>query len=102
MSIIFDIKSIVMSTKEKISEELLLEEEVVKQNEIVLFNDEVNTFDHVIETLMDVCEHTPEQAEQCSLIVHYNGKCTVKTGEFSDLQPRCTGLLNVGLSAEIV
>ncbi|HDZ14634.1 hypothetical protein LCGC14_0741970 [marine sediment metagenome] len=91
-----------MSTKEKISEELLLEEEVVKQNEIVLFNDEVNTFDHVIETLMDVCEHTPEQAEQCSLIVHYNGKCTVKTGEFSDLKPRCTGLLNAGLSAEIV
>ncbi|MGB6152061.1 MAG: ATP-dependent Clp protease adaptor ClpS [Pricia sp.] len=91
-----------MSTREKISEELLLEEEVVKQNEIVLFNDEVNTFDHVIETLMDVCDHTPEQAEQCSLIVHYNGKCTVKTGEYSDLEPRCSGLLSAGLSAEIV
>ncbi len=91
-----------MSTKEQISEEVLLDEETVKQNEIVLFNDEVNTFDHVIETLMAVCEHTPEQAEQCSLIVHYNGKCTVKTGEYKDLEPRCTGLLQAGLSAEIV
>ncbi len=91
-----------MSTKEQISEELLLEEETVKQNEIVLFNDEVNTFDHVIETLISVCDHTPEQAEQCSLLVHYKGKCTVKTGEYKDLEPRCTGLLSAGLSAEIV
>lgn len=90
-----------MSTKEKTSEELLLDEETVKQNEIVLFNDDVNTFDHVIETLIDVCEHTPEQAEQCSLIVHYKGKCTVKTGEYQDLKPRCTRLLQAGLSAEI-
>lgn len=91
-----------MSTKEKISEELLLEEETVKQNEIVLFNDEVNTFDHVIETLISVCEHSPEQAEQCSLIVHYNGKCTVKTGVYDDLKPKCSKLLQAGLSAEIV
>ncbi len=92
----------ILGTKEKISEELLLEEEVQKQSEIVLFNDDVNTFDHVISTLIDVCEHTPEQAEQCSLIVHYNGKCTVKTGEYEDLKPRCSRLLQAGLSAEIV
>ena len=91
-----------MSTREKVSEEILLEEERVSMNEIVLFNDEVNTFEHVIHTLMDVCDHTPEQAEQCSLIVHYNGKCTVKTGEYNDLKPRCTRLLQAGLSAEIV
>ncbi|MGB5388469.1 MAG: ATP-dependent Clp protease adaptor ClpS [Eudoraea sp.] len=91
-----------MSTKEKVSEELLLDEETVKQNEIVLFNDEVNTFEHVIYTLVDVCEHTPEQAEQCSLIVHYKGKCTVKTGEYKELEPRCSKLLQAGLSAEIV
>lgn len=91
-----------MSVKEKISEELLLEEETSRDNEIVLFNDEVNTFDHVIETLMSVCEHTPEQAEQCSLIVHHNGKCTVKTGVYKDLEPRCSKLLEAGLSAEIV
>ncbi|PWL39179.1 hypothetical protein DKG77_07795 [Flagellimonas aquimarina] len=91
-----------MGTKEKISEELLLEEETVKQSEIVLFNDDVNTFDHVIDTLINVCDHTPEQAEQCSLIVHHNGKCTVKTGEYTDLKPRCSKLLQAGLSAEIV
>ncbi len=90
-----------MSAKEKISEELLVDEETVKQNEIVLFNDDVNTIDHVIDTLIEVCDHTPEQAEQCSLIVHYNGKCTVKTGEYNDLKPRCTRLLQAGLNAEI-
>lgn len=91
-----------MSTKEKFSEELLVAEETVKQNEIVLFNDDVNTFDHVIDTLIAVCDHTPEQAEQCSLIVHYNGKCTVKTGEYNDLRPRCSKLLQAGLNAEII
>lgn len=91
-----------MGTREKISEEVLLEEEVVKQSEIVLFNDDVNTFDHVISTLIAVCEHSPEQAEQCSLIVHYNGKCTVKTGEYDDLKPKCSRLLQAGLSAEII
>ncbi len=91
-----------MGTIEKLQEDLLLAEKTVKQNEIVLFNDEVNTFDHVIETLIAVCEHTPHQAEQCSLIVHHNGKCTVKTGEYDDLKPRCSKLLQAGLSAEIV
>lgn len=91
-----------MSTREKTSEELLLEEDVLTQNEIVLFNDDVNTFDHVIETLISACDHTSEQAEQCSLIVHYKGKCTVKTGLYDDLKPRCSMLLEAGLSAEIV
>jgi len=91
-----------MSTKEKISEKVLFKEEVVAQNEIVLYNDDVNTFDHVIDTLIDVCEHTPEQAEQCSIIVHHKGKCTVKTGLFKDLEPRCSKLLLAGLSAEII
>ena len=91
-----------MSTQEKTLEDLLVEEEVLKQNEIVLYNDDVNTFDHVIDTLIQACDHTPEQAEQCSIIVHYKGKCTVKTGDFSDLKPRCSMLLDAGLSAEIV
>lgn len=91
-----------MSTKEKTSEEVLLKEEVKTQNEIVLYNDEVNTFDHVIETLIHACDHTAEQAEQCSLIVHYKGKCTVKTGLYDDLKPRCSVLLKAGLSAEII
>ncbi|WP_194768325.1 ATP-dependent Clp protease adaptor ClpS [Tamlana sp. I1] len=91
-----------MSTKEKTSEEVLLQEAVSTQNEIVVYNDDVNTFDHVIETLIYACDHTAEQAEQCSLIVHYNGKCTVKTGDYDDLKPRCSMLLEAGLSAEIV
>lgn len=91
-----------MSSKEKTSEEILLKEKTVKQNEIVLHNDDVNTFDHVIETLIHVCDHSPEQAEQCAIIVHHNGKCTVKTGLYNELKPRCTMLLEAGLSAEIV
>lgn len=91
-----------MSAKERLQESLLVDELEKNLNEIVLFNDDVNTFDHVIQTLIDVCEHTPEQAEQCSIIVHHNGKCTVKTGEYTDLKPRCTRLLQAGLSAEIV
>lgn len=91
-----------MSTREKTSVDLLLEEEVLTQNEIVLFNDDVNTFDHVIEMLIHACDHTSEQAEQCALLVHYKGKCTVKTGAFDDLKPRCSMLLEAGLSAELV
>lgn len=91
-----------MSTKEKIQEEVSVLEDVLKQNEIVLYNDDVNTFDHVIETLIYACDHVPEQAEQCAIIVHYKGKCTVKTGSYEDLKPRCSMLLDAGLSAEIV
>lgn len=91
-----------MSTIEKIKEDVLLDVLERKQNEIILFNDDVNTFDHVIETLIAVCDHTSEQAEQCAIIVHYKGKCTVKTGDYDDLKPRCTMLLEAGLSAEII
>ncbi|MCF6295974.1 MAG: ATP-dependent Clp protease adaptor ClpS [Flavobacteriaceae bacterium] len=91
-----------MSTREKTSEQSDIQVDEVKQNEIVLYNDEVNTFDHVIDTLIAVCQHTPEQAEQCSIIVHHNGKCTVKTGELKDLKPRCSKLLQAGLSAEVI
>lgn len=91
-----------MSTKEKIQEEVSVAEKESNQNEIVLYNDEVNTFDHVINSLIFACEHTPEQAEQCSIIVHYKGKCTVKTGDIEELEPRCSMLLEAGLSAEIV
>lgn len=91
-----------MSTREKIQEEVDVAEMESNQNEIVLYNDDVNTFDHVINCLIFACEHTPEQAEQCSIIVHYKGKCTVKTGEYEELKPRCTMLLEAGLSAEII
>jgi len=91
-----------VSTKEKIEEKIDVLTDEQKNNEIVLFNDDVNTFDHVIDTLVYVCEHTPIQAEQCAWIVHYKGKCTVKTGSYEELEPRCSLLLDAGLSAEIV
>ncbi len=91
-----------MSSKEKLSEKVKSDSKEKKVSEIVLYNDDVNTFDHVIETLIYACEHTPEQAEQCSLLVHYKGKCTVKTGPYNELKPRCSKLLEAGLSAEIV
>ncbi len=91
-----------MSTIEKIQEEVLVEEQTGINNEIVLYNDDVNTFDHVIDTLIKVCKHTAEQAEQCAILVHYKGQCTVKTGFYDELKPQCSSLLEAGLSAEII
>ena len=79
----------------------VLEQESHKY-QIIVYNDDVNTFDWVIESLIDVCDHTPEQAEQCSLIIQKNRKCTVKTGPYDKLKPQCTKLLAAGLNAEIV
>ena len=76
--------------------------QTTQMKEIVLFNDDVNTFDWVITSLIEICEHTAEQAEQCSIIVHYRGKCAVKTGDYDELKPKCSALLDRGLSAEIV
>lgn len=79
-----------------------VKEKEVEEHELVLFNDDVNTFDWVIVSLMEICEHTLEQAEQCSLIVHHKGKCTVKSGSWEVLKPKCSALLDRGLSAEIL
>lgn len=91
-----------MSTKRKIQEDVDVLEKEVNLHEIILFNDDVNTFDFVIDCLIEICDHTAEQAEQCALLVHYKGKCAVKTGEYNELKPRCTQLLTKGLSAEII
>ena len=71
-------------------------------NNLVIFNDDVNTFDHVINTLIDVCEHTPEQAEQCTLLVHYKGRCAVKSGELAKLAPLRNAICKRGISAEVM
>lgn len=91
-----------MSTIEKVQEDVAVAEQVGVNNEIVLYNDDVNTFDHVIETLIKVCEHEALQAEQCALLVHYKGQCTVKTGSYEELKPKCSALQDAGLSAVIV
>ncbi|MBD2756827.1 ATP-dependent Clp protease adaptor ClpS [Spirosoma validum] len=69
---------------------------------LVVFNDEVNTFDHVIDTLIDVCKHTPEQAEQCTLLIHYKGKCSVKNGSWEELVPMRNEICRRGISAEVL
>jgi ATP-dependent Clp protease adaptor protein ClpS len=84
------------------SKELLdLLEEKVTTHSIILYNDDFNTFDHVISCLVQICNHEVIQAEQCAWIVHTNGKCNVKTGEYKELEPLCTSLLDKGLSAII-
>lgn len=90
-----------MRAETELLEKLEVDSQLGPQHELVLWNDDVNTFDFVIECLIDICEHTLEQAEQCTLLIHYKGKCVVKTGILEDLKPRCTKLLNKGLSAEI-
>jgi len=91
-----------MSTQEEILEKVNVQEEQTPFREIILYNDDVNTFDFVIDSLIKVCDHSPIQAEQCTFLVHFKGKCAVKSGEYKELEPRCTKLLELGLSAEIV
>ena len=81
----------IVSSKEKLTE--------IK--ELILYNDDVNTFEHVIKALVEICDHELIQAEQCTLIVHHNGKCAVKNGTFDKLKPICEALLEQGLTAKI-
>jgi ATP-dependent Clp protease adaptor protein ClpS len=82
-------------------EEVLLAEEVNLGWSVILFNDEVNTFDWVILCLIKYCGHDLIQAQQCALIVHNNGKCKVKNGSLEELEPICMALLDSGLSAKL-
>jgi ATP-dependent Clp protease adaptor protein ClpS len=70
--------------------------------DLVVFNDDVNTFDHVIDTLIRVCSHTPEQAEQCTLLIHFRGKCAVKNGSFDFLKPMREAICEAGIDARIL
>ncbi|RYY59881.1 MAG: ATP-dependent Clp protease adaptor ClpS [Chitinophagaceae bacterium] len=68
---------------------------------LVVWNDEVNTFEWVIETLMQVCGHSHEQAEQCSYFIHYKGKYAVKQGSYDDLKPMCDAITERGIAATV-
>ena len=68
----------------------------------MVFNDDINTFEHVINTLIRVCKHGREQAEQCTWIIHYKGKCAVKTGSFEQLDPMREAICQEGIDAKIV
>jgi len=85
------------------TEELVeIEVDEFLERDLIVFNDDVNSFDHVIDTLIKVCKHTQEQAEQCTLIIHHNGKCSVKRGSFEKLQPMRSAICDRGISAEIL
>lgn len=89
-----------MGNTEVLEQRIIDTQESVKHN-LIVFNDDFNTFDHVIDSLIKVCKHEPIQAEQCTYIVHYQGKCDVKSGEYKALEPMCTALLERGITAEI-
>jgi ATP-dependent Clp protease adaptor protein ClpS len=75
---------------------------LTKTYNIILFNDDHNTFDWVIKSLVEICDHTTEQAEQCAMIVHFRGKYAIKSGEREDMMRRCIALVERGLSAEVI
>lgn len=68
---------------------------------LIVWNDEVNTFDWVIEALVEICKHTTEQAEQCALLIHFQGKYAVKQGEYDTLKPMCDAITERGIGATI-
>ncbi|MBS1558410.1 MAG: ATP-dependent Clp protease adaptor ClpS [Bacteroidetes bacterium] len=70
--------------------------------DLVVFNDDFNTFQHVIETLIRVCNHTPEQAEQCTWLIHFKGKCAVRTGSYEELNPLREAICEAGIDAKIL
>lgn len=82
-------------------EDVLLDELLTDSRKLLLYNDEVNTFDHVIDCLMEICKHEAHQAEQCAMLVHYKGKAIVKEGEEDVIATMCQALLDKGLSAVI-
>jgi ATP-dependent Clp protease adaptor protein ClpS len=78
--------------------EVALDEDL---RDLVVYNDDFNTFEHVINTLIKVCKHTVEQAEQCTLIIHNTGKCAVKNGSYDELRPMRESICSAGIDAKI-
>jgi ATP-dependent Clp protease adaptor protein ClpS len=88
--------------QEEILVDVLEATETVDVMDLVVFNDDVNTFDHVIDTLIRVCNHSAEQAEQCTMLIHFKGKCTVRTGTFDFLKPLREAICEAGIDARIL
>ncbi len=87
---------------EELAPDLLESIETTELMDLVVFNDDVNTFEHVTDTLIKVCRHTTEQAEQCTWIIHYKGKCSVKHGTFDFLKPMRDSICEAGIDAKIL
>ena len=91
-------KSDIQTNKWQEDDTLTLAEETCN---LIVWNDEVNTFEWVIETLVEVCRHSYEQAEQCAYIIHHQGKYAVKKGSYDDLKPQCDAITERGINATI-
>ncbi|SFH82432.1 ATP-dependent Clp protease adaptor ClpS [Halpernia frigidisoli] len=89
------------SPKREYEEDVAVLEDQSFENKLVVYNDDVNTFDYVISCLVEICGHTLEQAEQCTMLIHYKGKCRVKTGSLEKLLPMHQKLLSRSLTSEI-
>lgn len=88
--------------QEEVSVDVLEVIDIADVKDLVVFNDDFNTFEHVIETLIKVCKHTPEQAEQCTWLIHHKGKCTVKNGVLDELKPMREAICDAGIDAKIL
>jgi len=88
-------------TETAVEEQVELKEKVVETNDLMIYNDDYNSFDHVINSLIKVCKHESIQAEQCTFIIHHNGKCAVKKGKLNDLKPMRDALCERGIDAKI-
>ena len=87
--------------KHKNNPSSIQQENLTVQRGLILYNDDFNTFDFVIDTLIEVCNHEHEQAEQCAMITHFKGKCNVKTGDYLELKPLCDEMTLRGLTVSI-
>ncbi len=85
----------------ELEEETDILTDIEKEYQIILYNDDVNTFDHVIACLVKICRHQVTQAEQCANLVHFTGKCEVSQGSLREMKKQCEALLEEKLSAKI-
>lgn len=89
------------SSLEQVETDVLTEDAYDHPFSLIVWNDEVNTFEWVIETLVEVCGHSQEQAEQCAMLIHTKGKYAVKNGSYDDLKPQCDAITERGIGATI-
>src|ERR1044071_3483759 len=88
-------------TGTQLDEDVLIDTDVEDPCQLIVWNDEVNTFEWVIETLVEICGHNHEQAEQCAYIIHFQGKYAVKQGSFEELKPQCDAITERGIGATV-
>ena len=79
----------------------VMETELAGGHNLVVWNDDVNTFEWVIDTLVEICGHSAEQAEQCAMIIHTRGKYAVKNGSYTELKPQCDAITDRLISATV-